>query len=169
MATTDRVFAYVTDKGPVAWRIRTRLLPLVAPLVFRLPGVRRFLFRTVSQVGVNYRHSALSEGKSGSVHGGDRLPWVPTGPGRDNFDLLTTLGWQAHVYGEAPRALGEACKELRLPLHVLSWQAPMRDSGLVRGTLYLIRPDGYLALVDPLADPAGLRSYFSSRGLRTAP
>ncbi len=167
VATTDRVFAFVTDKGPFAWRVRTRLLPLVAPLVFRLPGVRRFLFRTVSQVGVNYRHAPLSEGKSGSVEGGDRLPWVKIAPGQDNFDLLTTVAWQAHVYGEAPSGLADVCTELRLPLHLIPWQPSMHKSGLVRGTLYLIRPDGYIALVDPLAIPASLRVYFSSRGLRT--
>src|SRR3984885_15605297 len=43
VATTDRVFAIVTDQGPVAWRVRTRLIPLIAPLLCRLTGVRRFL------------------------------------------------------------------------------------------------------------------------------
>ncbi len=28
--TTDRVFVFVTDKSPIAWRLRTRLIPLVA-------------------------------------------------------------------------------------------------------------------------------------------
>ena len=100
----------VTAQGPIAWRVRTRLVPLVAPLLFRLAAVRRFLFRTVSQIGVNYRDSPLSEGAAGSVQGGDRLPWVETAPNEDNFAPLTSLAWQVHVYGEPPRGVAEALR-----------------------------------------------------------
>ena len=35
------------------------------------------------------------------------LPWVPASQGvLDNFTLLTSLGWQVHVYGDATRMLG---------------------------------------------------------------
>ena len=76
------MFTLVTAQGRIARLVRTRLVPLLAPLLFRLPGVRPFLFRTVSQIGVHYRESPLSEGAAGSVRGGDRLPWVETGPRR---------------------------------------------------------------------------------------
>jgi hypothetical protein len=36
----------------------------------------------------------------------------------------------------------------------------MRRAGLRRGALYLIRPDGYVALADASADPERLRRYF---------
>ena len=157
VATTDRAFAVVTDKGPIAWRVRTRLVPLVAPFVFRLGAVRRFLFRTVSQTGVNYRHSALSEGAAGAINGGDRLPWFRTGTDADNFDSLTSLAWQVHIYGEPQPGLAATCAELGLSLHVLAWQPEMRRSGLTRGALYLVRPDGYVALTaNGDGDPARL-------------
>jgi 2-polyprenyl-6-methoxyphenol hydroxylase-like FAD-dependent oxidoreductase len=91
VATTDRVFTLVTRQGVAARIVRTRLVPLVAPLLFRLPPVRRFLFHTVSQIGVNYRNSPLSVGAAGAVRGGDRLPWAETEPGKDNFAPLTSL------------------------------------------------------------------------------
>jgi hypothetical protein len=165
VATTDRVFALVTDQGPIAWRVRTRLLPLIAPFLFRLAGVRRFLFRTVSQIGVNYRDSPLSEGAASAVRGGDRLPWVEMGPHEDNFAPLTSLAWQAHVYGEPQRGVAEACGELGLPLHLIAWQPRMRRSGLQRRALYLVRPDGYVALADPDGGLEQLGRYFMSRGL----
>jgi 2-polyprenyl-6-methoxyphenol hydroxylase-like FAD-dependent oxidoreductase len=165
VATTDRVFSMVTDQGPIAWRVRTRLVPMVARVLFRLAAVRRFLFRTVSQIGVNYRDSALSEGAVGSVRGGDRLPWVEASPNADNFEPLTALAWQVHVYGVSQRGVVQACAELRLPLHQVAWQPEMGRSGLVRGALYLIRPDGYVALADPSGDPERLGRYFMSRGL----
>jgi hypothetical protein len=36
--------------------------------------------------------------------------------------------------------------------------------GLRRGALYLVRPDGYIALADSSGDAARLREYRSSRG-----
>jgi len=50
--------------------MRTRLVPMAAPLLSRLAAVQRFLFRTVSQTGVNYRHSPLGAGAAGRVRGG---------------------------------------------------------------------------------------------------
>jgi 2-polyprenyl-6-methoxyphenol hydroxylase-like FAD-dependent oxidoreductase len=165
VATTDRAFTLVTARGFAARLVRTRLVPLVVPLLFRLPPLRRFLFRTVSQIGIRYRASALAAGAAGAVRGGDRLPWVALGPGRDNFAPLTALNWQVHVYGEVPRGVAEACAELQLPLHAFAWQSGMRRAGLKKSALYLVRPDGYVGLADADGDPAGLRRYVAERGL----
>ena len=162
VATTDRVFTFVTRRGPLAARVRTRLVPLLAPMLLRLPPLRRFLFRTVSQIGVNYRTSSLSVGSAGSVRSGDRLPWVEMA-GSDNFAPLSSLNWQAHVYGEAPPGIVEACAELRLPLHRFPWQPVMGRAGLRRDATYVIRPDGYIALADPDSDAQRLRRYFAER------
>jgi 2-polyprenyl-6-methoxyphenol hydroxylase-like FAD-dependent oxidoreductase len=164
VATTDRAFTVVSTQGSIARIIRTRLVPLLVPSLFRLAPLRRLLFRTVSQIGVNYRHSRLSVGVAGAVHGGDRLPWVETAPGRDNFAPLDSIAWQVHVYGEATGGLEEACAERGLPLHVFPWHPEMRRSGLRCGASYLVRPDGYVALADPRADPERLREY---RGMRS--
>lgn len=115
------------------------------------------MFQTVSQIGVNYRHSALSAGQAGGVRGGDRLPWVETADAADNFAPLASLAWQAHVYGEPPAGLKDACEELVLPLHCFAWRPAMRGAGLRRGALYLIRPDGYVAIADPHGDATTIR------------
>ena len=164
VATTDRAFTVVTKQGILARWVRTRLVPWIAPSLFRLAPVRRFFFHTVSQIGVNYRQSPLSVGAAGAIRGGDRLPWVETEPGRDNFVPLASLTWQVHVYGEPRGGLAEVCAELRLPLHRFGWQQKMRSAGLARAALYLVRPDGYVALADPHADPVRLREYFNERG-----
>ena len=164
VATTDRGFTIVTVQGRIARFVRTKIVPLVIPLLFRLSGMRRFLFRTVSQIGVNYRNSPLSVGAAGTVRGGDRLPWVETEPGNDNFAPLASLTWQVHVYGEPRLGLAEACAELRLPFHHFAWRPEMWRAGLRRAALYLVRPDGYVALAHPHADPRRLRDYFSASG-----
>ena len=164
VATTDRVFTFVTRQGPLARLVRTRLAPRIAPLILRFPSVRRALFRTVSQIDVHYRNSPLSTGAAGEVRGGDRLPWVELAPGHDNFAPLASLGWQVHVYGEPQSGLAEACGELQVPLHVFSWQERMRRAGLLRDALYLVRPDGYVALADPHAEATRLGAYFGAGG-----
>ncbi|HEV7387418.1 MAG TPA: FAD-dependent monooxygenase, partial [Gemmatimonadaceae bacterium] len=162
VATTDRGFVIVTSRGALARLIRTRIVPLVLPLLFRLRAFRELLFRTVSQTQVNYRNSALSEGAAGKVRGGDRLPWVRLDSGQDNFEALTTLEWQVHVYGEARRNLKDACAELDVALLVFPWKTEMRRAGLQKDALYLVRPDGYVGLADAAADAEGLRRYCAS-------
>jgi hypothetical protein len=168
VATTDRGFTIVTRRGPIARFVRTRLVPLLVPPLFRLPQFRRFLFRTVSQIVVNYRGGAMSAGSAGSIQGGDRLPWVPMGKGEDNFAPLASIGWQAHLYGQAPAGLADACAALMLPLHVFPWKPAMEAAGLQRGALYLVRPDGYVALADPETSPDRLRRYFDDRAITPA-
>ena len=117
VATTDRAFTMVTATGGIARLLRTRVAPALAPWATQFASLRRLIFRIVSQTRVRYRHSALSSGRAGRVHGGDRLPWVETAPGQDNFVALKSLEWQVHVYGEAAADLSSTCATLRLKLH----------------------------------------------------
>ena len=166
VATTDRVFTLVTKRGALARFVRTRLVPLFMPLVFRLPFMRRFFFLTVSQIGVDYRESPLSAASAGRIRAGDRLPWVEIGPSRDNFAPLDSLDWQVHVYGEPRPQMIEACAGLGIAVHGFPWKSEMRRAGIRRSACYLVRPDGYVALADPEADPRRLRRYFEEWGLQ---
>jgi len=157
--TTDRGFTIVTRQGRLARLVRTRLVPAIAPAVFRLPAMRRLFFRTVSQINVSYHDSALSEGKTGAISAGDRLPWIKFSNGSDNFAPLTSLRWQVHVYGRARNDLTAACSALRIALYEFEWSATARVAGVRDGALYLIRPDGYIGLADANADVSRLRDY----------
>src|SRR5438270_286579 len=168
VATTDQAFTGVTSSGAVARRLRLDVVPRVLPFLFSLPAVRRFMFRTVSQTAINYRGSALSEGRAGAVHGGDRLPWVRAdvnGVGEDNFTPLTSLNWQVHVYGRATSEVQAVCDRRTLPLHVFAWRPEMGRAGLRRNAVYLVRPDGYVALADPAGSAAAVTSYPDARNL----
>jgi 2-polyprenyl-6-methoxyphenol hydroxylase-like FAD-dependent oxidoreductase len=167
VATTDRVFSFVSAQGRVADLVRTRLAPALLGAGLALEPVREYLFRTVSQIMVNYRGMALSAGSAGEVHGGDRLPWVADGAA-DNYAPLRAIDWQVHVYGSAADELRTACGTHGLPLHVFPWDAAHGAAGLERDALYLLRPDTYVALAEPATDAGTLASYFNERGLRLA-
>ena len=162
VATTDRVFTIASKPGRAARIVRIDIVPRLLPLLFRFRFMRRFLFRTVSQIEIRYPKSPLSAGKAGGVRGGDRLPWVRTEAGVDNFASLRKLAWQVHVYGEPPANLAGVCAELGIAFTVFEWKSEMKKAGLGRGALYLIRPDGYVALADPGGDPVRLRAYWRS-------
>ena len=164
VATTDRGFTLATAEGRTADFIRTRIVPIVVPALFKLELAREYLFSAVSQLVIAYRDSALSAGKAGAIHGGDRVPWARTANG-DNFDTLTTTDWQLHVYGSLGARLSEWCAS-RVAVHEFRWDAAHEAAGFSRDAMYLIRPDGYVGLAASEQDPTLLERYLAERGLR---
>ncbi len=164
VATTDRVFSFAIAEGPVADFLRTRLAPLVIPRALGFEAAREYVFRTISQITLNYRGGPLSAGRAGKVHGGDRLPWVCL-EGRDNFAPLSAMNWQVHVYGQAEAGLSHWCAANNLPLHVFHWQPEHERAGLARDAFYLLRPDSYVALADATGSLDVLERYRRERSI----
>ena len=151
VATTDRAFTFVNRKSALATTMRTRLAPVVLPLVFQRPGMRRYLFRLVSQTRITYRNTPLSTGVVGALHSGDRLPWLRP---QDNYAPLKSLDWQLHCYGDAKMDLLTWCERSKIPLHFFLPAGSFRP-----GTLCLVRPDGYIGWVGHSNDLAALGRY----------
>jgi 2-polyprenyl-6-methoxyphenol hydroxylase-like FAD-dependent oxidoreductase len=168
VATTDRLFSFATAEGRIADVVRTRVAPVLIPIAAGLDAVREYLFRTVSQIMLNYREGPLSRGAAGHVHGGDRLPWVQV-DGADNFVTLSAMDWQVHVYGSAGAELSTWCAAHNVPLHVFGWRSEYKAAGIARDALYLLRPDTYVALADASGAPDALDRYFRDRGINPAP
>jgi len=168
VATTDRVFTLATAEGRIAEIMRTRIVPVIFPRVVAFEPVRDYIFRTVSQITLNYRRTPLSVGAAGHVHGGDRLPWIRS-EGTDNFAPLSAMIWQVHVYGAAHPDLIKWCRDRNVALHVFAWTAQHEAAGLARDALYLLRPDTYVALADPSGAPDAIERYCAERELRLVP
>ncbi len=162
VATTDRAFSFVTAEGHIADILRTRVAPILLATATSFEAVREYMFRTVSQITLNYRGGPLSRGHAGHIHGGDRLPWAPVG-GADNFASLATMAWQVHVYGSAGAGLRTWCERHDVPLHITDWQPTHRTAGFARDALYLLRPDSYVALADASGSPDTLDRYFADQ------
>jgi len=162
--TTDRLFTFVTAGGDFASFVRNRIAPILVPLLSRPDAVREYLFRVVSQTMIAYRDSPTSEGKAGSVHGGDRLPWVRSHDA-DNYESTRRICWQAHVYGRAPEDVVSWCAAHHVPLEIFEWSDDHERAGFTRDALYLLRPDSYVALALPSPSAERLQTYGQSRGL----
>lgn len=78
LKTTDRFFAFAAGTEWFLNFLRLHVLPSLAKHLFDSDIVRRFVFPLISQTGINYRHSSLSQhlgDEDFDVKAGDRMPW----------------------------------------------------------------------------------------------
>jgi 2-polyprenyl-6-methoxyphenol hydroxylase-like FAD-dependent oxidoreductase len=155
LQSTDRAFRLIASDGSFGRFWRTGLLPHVIRAVAAFKGTPRLAFRVVSQVRIAYHDSALSAGRAGKLRGGDRLPWLPAGEA-DNFAPLTSRDWQLHVYGEPGPGVRRLAYNTGLPLHSYIHGAKAHAAGIPTGTVCLVRPDGYIAVVRGDQEESGL-------------
>jgi 2-polyprenyl-6-methoxyphenol hydroxylase-like FAD-dependent oxidoreductase len=138
ISTTDRLFGIITSEALTLRTLRRLVTPLIGPLAVRFvpsaSGASR-LFGYVSQTRIHYWMGARpADGRRGAVVG-RRLPWSD-----GNFEVLKSLQWQVHAYGQTDAERLTA--QLDLPVHVFP---PAPRTGLREGRLYLVRPDGFVA------------------------
>ncbi|RYZ97260.1 MAG: FAD-dependent oxidoreductase, partial [Moraxellaceae bacterium] len=141
--TTDRLFTFATAEGSFADFVKTRIAPTFISLAYKIDSVREFMFRLISQTAISYHDSLLSEGEAASTKGGDRLPWVRS-ESSDNYESLSKIEWQIHVYGTVKRDLALWCEQRGISLHVFSWTDAHGKAGLAQDAIYLLRPDTYV-------------------------
>jgi 2-polyprenyl-6-methoxyphenol hydroxylase-like FAD-dependent oxidoreductase len=164
--TTDRIFAFQVSHYPGRHLVRW-IFFTVWPSLMRLRLFSRLMFRTMSQIALNYRAGPLVEGRAGRVQGGDRLPWVASADGTSNFIPLRSLAWQVHVYGGASAEIRRLCDAHRLALYEAPWQQNFPAAGLRRDAVYLIRPDGYIAFAAAEQDAPALERFLAKPELRS--
>ncbi len=184
LSTTDRAFAVVVSDTRVAGLLRTRVLAKMMALAMRLGKVRELAFRTISQTGIHYRSSPLSETLPGlpdtAPRAGDRFPWLrlelsPNGPSEDLFRRLDDTRFTLIMIGQpAPPGgmpcLGDLLRTLEIP------SVPANDRELARARVprpayYLLRPDGHIGLCGARLQAAAVTRYLTERlslGIHTA-
>jgi hypothetical protein len=141
--------------------------------------VRRLAFRTISQIGIRYRKSPLSQTHEGLRKGapvaGDRFPWLQlkldaNGPVEDLYQKLEDAHFNLLVIGQpAPTAeaigLGELLSVHAIPDDPASITELARV-GISGPAFYLLRPDGHVGLAGTRCDASAVRRYLEERHLR---
>src|SRR5215510_3392455 len=90
LQTTDRMFQLAAGSEWFLAFLRTNVLPYVAQYILSLDPVKKFIFPLLSQIGINYRHSSLSQhvgDEDFTVKAGDRMPYVLV-DGKSIYDIL---------------------------------------------------------------------------------
>ena len=167
--TTDRAFTTLTGKTNLSQMLRTFVMPTVIPLVLKVVDPAPTLYARTSQLAIAYPKSPLSVNTKvgGKVKAGDRLPFVEDADDktdrRGNHKPLDGKDWQIHVYGDVATNAAEL-DQLPVVLHVYSWNASLKAKGLVKDAIYLIRPDGYIAMASGKL-PSGVKEYMDKWGV----
>jgi 2-polyprenyl-6-methoxyphenol hydroxylase-like FAD-dependent oxidoreductase len=179
LSTTDRAFSLFASDSRAAGLFRTRVLAKVMAFAMGLERMRTFAFRTISQIGIRYPHSALSQNLTTLPHtaprAGDRFPWLrlrfrPDGPVEDLFEKHDDTRFNLLVIGQPVPTDGIPAWGDRLRIHTIASDID-NDRELARARIpqpsfYLLRPDGHIGLAGRRLDAAAVASYASQR-LRT--
>jgi 2-polyprenyl-6-methoxyphenol hydroxylase-like FAD-dependent oxidoreductase len=174
--TTDRAFSMIVSDTGLAGLFRTRVLARVAAFAMKLAPARTFAFRTVSQTGIRYPRSALSETlddlADGAPRAGDRFPWVrlklrADRPAEDLFDALDDTRFNLLVVGQHAPPDGLANLGDLLRVHAVVGDAA-NDRELARARIpqpsfYLLRPDGHVGLAGARLDADATARYVAGR------
>lgn len=130
--TTDRVFELVVRSSPLARFSRLQVFPSLLRFLIKMRGFQLFLFRTVSQIKVNYRDSRLSQGRFGRIQAGERLPYVPR-----VYEAIREGRWHVLCFNTDFAPIN-GFKVIRFEL-----TADLRKAGYAKGVC-ILRPDSYV-------------------------
>ncbi len=177
--TTDRAFRLIVADNWLAGLFRTQVLARVAKFVMSRRSIQRRAFLVVSQIGIAYRGSSLSESLPGladeAPRAGDRFPWVTLrlsagGPEQHSIPDLDNLCFNLLVFGQAApeiAGLDGILQVHEVPPDPGNAEATAR-AGIPTLSFYLVRPDGYVGLCGQRLDGDAVKRYFGSR-LRLQP
>src|SRR2546428_4405866 len=80
LKTTDQAFSLIVSDRWLAGIFRTRVLAKIMAFAIGMERVQRLAFRTLSQIGIRYRASHISETSARmpepAPRAGDRFPWL---------------------------------------------------------------------------------------------
>jgi 2-polyprenyl-6-methoxyphenol hydroxylase-like FAD-dependent oxidoreductase len=176
LQTTDRMFSLLVSDRWLAGLVRTRVLAKMMALAMRQAPVQRLAFRTISQTGIRYRGSPLSETAASlpddAPRAGDRFPWLrltfaPDGAAEDLYGRLDDTRFTLILVGQGPRAggvpgLGPLVSILEVPNDPANARELAR-ARIPRPSCYLLRPDGYVGFAGTRLNAAAVTRYLTAR------
>jgi len=176
LATTDRAFSLVVSDNTLAGFFRTRIVARIMALAMRLDRIRKFVFRTISQIGIRYRSSPLSETLPGlpdaAPRAGDRFPWLRVklsadGPAEDLFRKLDDTRFNLIVVAQPATpgglpGLGDLLRTHAIPNDPAN-DRELERANIPRPSFYLLRPDCHVGLSGIRLEDEAVSRYFSER------
>ena len=165
--TTDRFFGLAAGPNPITALLRIFVFPYIANLAFRIDAIKRFVFRRVSQIGINYRGLSLSKGRGDlKVKAGDRMPWFEV-DGASIYDRIRKPRFHLIVFCNDPAAaFGEdVLGSLGAIVDTTAVQITTQISrifGTDNPFLVLLRPDNYIGLTSHEVSPEIVEDYMRS-------
>lgn len=169
LQTTDRAFQVAAGPNWLFALLRTTILPFIFPHIIRLDPVKKFVFPLLSQIGIHYRHSTLSQHTGDEpfqVKAGDRMPYFLVA-GQSIYNTLRQPKFHWLIFSNTPTEFQPLKTELeRWDVELLDFNIIPLDQQIaaIFGThqpfSILLRPDNYIALISTEISLNLIKTYF---------
>lgn len=160
LSTTDTAFRMIFSRSLTGSLFRSNTVLFLFQNLKKIRSFLRFVFKLLSQTRNHYHESTLSVGFAGKIQAGDRLPWLKTET-YDNYESLKSMDWHIHIYGAANENFSSVASFRGLHIYEFDWNQKAADKGFSKDAFYLIRPDGYIALIDAKQNSLVLKNYLN--------
>ncbi len=173
LETTDRAFQLVVSEGWLPTLLRTKIIAVLAATAMRFEPIRRLAFRTISQLGISYPDSPLSQSLPGGAKrapmAGERFPWLrvkvgPEGEVKDLHREMDDRWFHLLLFGQTAPSSGFG--DL-VQMHVVPQDeanaAELARAGISGPSFYLLRPDGHVGLCGEGFDAVAITRYLADR------
>lgn len=168
LRTTDRLFDFGAGQERFFPFLRTEILPPLAKYIFSFDIVKKFLFPLISQIGITYRHSSLSNHRgdeSFAVKAGDRMPYFLV-EGESIYDKLRHPNFHIIVFSDGK----SDCRGLKTELEneyadlievdvIPLYPQVSKIFGVDRSFSVLLRPDNHIGLISMEATSYKVKDY----------
>ena len=168
LQTTDRMFEVAAGSDWLLTFLRTNVLPLIAPYLFRLASVKHLLFPLISQIGINYRNSSLSQhagDEQFNVKAGDRMPYLRV-EGQSIYDKLRQPKFHWLVFSNTQADVQALKLELEnqsaelVDFNVIPLGLQVAEVfGTTNAFSVLLRPDNYVSFISTEASLNQVKTY----------
>jgi 2-polyprenyl-6-methoxyphenol hydroxylase-like FAD-dependent oxidoreductase len=173
LETTDRMFNLAAGKDWLLALIRTTVFPPMAKFILSFDVIKKRFFPLISQIGINYRDSSLSDHEGDeefAVKAGDRMPYFRV-DGKSIYDNLRepkfhllTFKSRESVYQKEWSEIEGSCAPL-LDHHVLPLDQPVMEAfGVSKPFIVLLRPDNHIGLISAEPQSRQVVAYLNQPG-----
>jgi 2-polyprenyl-6-methoxyphenol hydroxylase-like FAD-dependent oxidoreductase len=170
LRTTDRFFGFAAGTDWLMNFLRLHVLPPIAKHLFSLDAVRKLAFPVISQIGINYRHSSLSNHSGDEdfeVKAGDRMPYILLN-GDSIYDKLSQPKFHWLAFSSGPNNVQALRNELAhqysdlMDFNAFSISPEVMEAfGTDKDFSVLLRPDNHIGLISSDISPSSVGKYLS--------
>ena len=170
LKTTDRMFNLAAGTDWFLNLIRTAVFPPMAKYILAFDAVKKRFFPIISQIGINYRHHALSRHDGDAnlkIRAGDRMPYFLDG-GVSIYDCLREPKFHLIAFSDGESnyqtikdEIGNDYKD-SVDFYVVPIYPHVAEIfGTDEPFALLLRPDNYIGFVSQKTSLNDLRSYLN--------
>jgi 2-polyprenyl-6-methoxyphenol hydroxylase-like FAD-dependent oxidoreductase len=170
LKTTDRFFGFAAGTDWLMNFFRLHVLPPMARHLFSLDAVRKFAFPLISQIGINYRQSSLSDhagDEDYEVKAGDRLPYFLV-DGKSIYTKLQQPKFHLLLFSRAPRHFQTLKQEIERQYSDLVdvndfFLSPLVEEIFQTNSDFsvFLRPDNHVGFISSEVSPRSVQEYLT--------